>query len=383
LARVPLSDLAERLLGRRLSRRARAAEDQANWDLQDSLPPAGRHTMDMNAAADIDAYARQVSDRALRRMREAEVTGPRLMALALGLQAAIRLDPDPDYFERVFYIRRDIEEAAHHRAERARSALPSPAPADRRAAIEDERQTFLDALTWEKESHLGGCFAVVADRLQDLGLTANRLSCLTGATKRLGFEGRLDDRAFRGFLRQLTNEARAGIALLDSLELLVGEFGRAPEAKFDARSQLPEIIYAFLLLPAVDSVWLQTALDMQERVVHKSVKRLADGGLISHWADRQAQGDRGREVRLWTATRFEKDFALTMNRPPALTPGNRDVRLAPAEIVGRVRDINLQVPMSVVFKRFDQEMVDIDREFSRIVGSLAQKIDPAGGSLSA
>src|SRR5690606_6816614 len=118
----------------------------------------------------------------------------------------------------------------------------------------------------------------------------------------------------RGFLRQLIKDARAGLALLDSLERAFGHFAGSPEAKPDARSQLPEIIYSFLLYPAVDTLWLQTALDLQERVVRKLIKRLADAGLIVHWADRRAQENKGREVRLWTASHFEADFQLALER---------------------------------------------------------------------
>src|SRR3546814_9688659 len=53
--------------------------------------------------------------------------------------------------------------------------------------------------------------------------TRNRLSCITGATKRLGFERRLDDRAFVGFLKQLALDASSGLDLLDDLE----QIGRA------------------------------------------------------------------------------------------------------------------------------------------------------------
>src|SRR3546814_17458536 len=89
--------------------------------------------------------------------------------------------------------------------------------------------------------------------MQEMGITRNRLSCITGATKRLGFERRLDDRAFVGFLKQLALDASSGLDLLDDLELQMGAFGRAFKARFDQRSPLPLMLYAFLILPAVRS----------------------------------------------------------------------------------------------------------------------------------
>lgn len=368
MAQVELSDLASRLVGRTLTTSAQAAEQQADWDLQDSLPAPARKSMETGTAGEVDRYAYQVGQRALRLMRSEEITGSKLWGVALGMQVAIRADPDPDYFVRAHEMRQQVKTQAERRAESMKSALPSPASTEDAARIEQQVEEFVDSMQWEKPSHLGSCFGVLADRLQDIGLTVNRLSCLTGATKRMGFEGRLDERAFAGFLRQLALDARAGLALLDSLEQTMAQFAGSPDAKFDARSQLPEIIYAFLLYPAVDTVWLETALDLHGRVVRKFVKRLADAGLIAHWADRISRDDQNRrEVRLWTAARFENEFSLAMKRAPATVRRATRFGLTPAEMIDRHSDVDIKVPMSTVFEQFENEMLDLDREFSRLL----------------
>lgn len=367
LARVELSDLASRLVGRTLTARAQAAEKQADRDFEKTLPAAARRG---HAATDeIDRYAQQVSDRALRILREQDdgALGSRFRQLALALQAAIRIDPDPDFFKRIYWVRREFE--AQTRARAAEANGPHPSPADPVEQAED----FLTSVAWEKQPHLGACFAVVPDRLQDVGITTSRLSCLTGATRRLGFEGRLDDRAFRGFLRQLAQEARAGLALLDSLEQVAAQFANSSKTRFDARSRLPEILYAFLLYPALDTVWLQTTLDLEERVVQKFVKRLAQMGLITHWSQRRPRGEGVRAVRVWTAARFADDFTLALRRQAADARPGRGMTISPAEMLERHRDVDIRVPMSVVFARFETEMVDIDRAFGRLFGSRQSK----------
>ncbi len=384
LAQVELSDLASRLVGRTLSTKAAAAEQQADWDLEDTLPVEGRRSMGTGTAGDVDEYARKVGERALRLMRKSNAEGPKLVALARGMQDAIRVDPDPDYFTRAHEIRKDVKAQAKARGEWLKGALPSPDDDEQEALIDGKVDEFLDGLDWEKPSHLGSCYAVLPDRLQDLGLSQNRLSCLTGATKRLGFEGRLDERALRGFLNQLAHEAKAGLALLDSLELLLAEFAVSPAAGFDARSQLPEIIYAFLLYPAVDTIWLETALDLQDRVVRKFVKRLSDGMLIAHWAERRSRDDSsGRDVRLWTAARFENDFQLAMRRPASSRRPSPARSLTPAAMINRSRSVDTSKPMSAVFEKFDQDMIDLEEEFGRFFGSRLAKIASREGPLRA
>jgi len=373
MARVELTDLASRIVGRTLTTSAQAAEHQADWDLEEKLPAAGRKTMLTGTGFDLDEYAWQVSERALRHMRESEVAGARLWSAAKQLQTAIRVDPDPDFFERVHYVQQDYEAQIRARAAKLKRALPSPADDGKLAQIEEQVRSLLTDVRWEKQSHLGACFSVLPDRLQEMGVTANRLGCLTGATKRLGFEGRLDERAFRGFLNQLSQDAQAGLAILDTLEALLSQFAGAPETKFDARSQLPEILYAFLLFPAVDAVWLQTALHLQERVVQKFIKRLADGKLVAHWSERRPEDPGSREVRLWTAAIFKQAYELALHRQARPSPPSRPT-LGPAEILTRARDVDLSVPMSTVFQRFENEMLDIDREFGRFFnGKLGKK----------
>src|SRR3546814_606036 len=119
--------------------------------------------------------------------------------------------------------------------------------------------------------------------MQEMGITRNRLSCITGATKRLGFERRLDDRAFVGFLKQLALDASSGLDLLDDLELQMGAFGRAFKARFDQRSPLPLMMYAFLILPAVSSSWLQQSLDLLAGVTNKNLKHLEEEKVIVQW----------------------------------------------------------------------------------------------------
>lgn len=360
LAKVELSDLASRLIGRALSPAAAADERQKDRDLKETLPLPAQRTMGHGTAEDVDRFAYNVGERALRRMRERDSRGSRLWALASGMQDAVRVDPDPTYFERIYHIQREFLASSKAAADQIKSALPSPT-ADQLEAVDAQIGQFVDAVRWEKKPHLGACFAVLPDRMQDLGLSANRLTCITGATKRLGFEGRLDDRAYGGFLRQLAQEARAGLALLDSLERSFGHFAGSPQAKPDARSQLPEVIYAFLLYPAVDTLWLQTALDLHERVVRKLIKRLADAGLIIHWANKRPRESGGREVRLWTAAEFERDFQMAIsNRKRMYTP-----RPSPAAMIERYRDAYTSKPMSLVFESFDREMMDIDREYGR------------------
>src|SRR5690606_13823545 len=334
---------------------AAADERQKDRDLKASLPIPAQRTMGHGTAEDVDRFAYHVGERALRRMRERDLRGSRLWSLASGMQDAVRVDPDPTYFERIYHIQREFLASSKAAADQMKSALPCPTP-DQLEAVDAQIGQFVDAVRWEKKPHLGACFAVLPERMQDLGLSVNRLTCMTGATKRLGFEGRLDDRAYGGFIRQLAQEARAGLALLHSLERSFGHFAGSPEAKPDARSQLPEIIYAFLLYPAVDTIWLQTALELYERVVRKLIKRLADAGLIVQSAAKRSPESRGREARLWTAAQSVRDFQMPLShrkRPPTPPP-------PPAASAERYRDPSVSNPMRPVFERFDQEMLDID-----------------------
>lgn len=358
MARIQFGELASRLLGRSVPPALAAEEAQLDWDIADTLPPAARRVFEQSREEEsVDAYALAVSERALDQLRRFDAPGSVFKSIAEAMKLAIRVDPDPDYFERIYDFRRRFE------ADVAERMGPLPSPAGQNPAKE-----LIASIKWEKTAHLGACFAVLPDRLQEMGLTANRLSCLTGATKRLGFEGRLDDRAFIGFLRQLTVDARAGLALLDSLESLLGRFGRSSATKFDPRSPLPDILYAFLVLPAVDVSWLEKMLGLKERVTFKLVKRLADGGLISHWGDRKVgigEGHGSRSVRLWGAASFEKDFNRSIKRRGGWVKPGLGSATTPAEMLNRHRDIDVSIPMSIVYARFDNELIDLDQQFGR------------------
>lgn len=373
MARIAFSDIADRLLGRTPSPTQVAIEAQSAWDMEDDLPFAARQALARQPAETetVDSYALNVSQRALEQLRGLETTGSRFWSLAEGLKQAIRYDPDPGYFDRIWPVRQRFE--AEARARR-KGPLPSPGDAD---PVED----FISSVDWDKKSHLGACFAVVPDRLQDMGLCANRLSCLTGATRRLGFEGLLDERSFHGFLSQLAQEARSGLALLDGLEGQLAELGRSAATKCDPRSPLPKILYAFLLLPVVDSPWLQSALQLQENVTSKHVKRMADAGLIVAWGERAVSGVGrvGRPITLWSAARLQDDFVKTGRRRSSwVRPGVGPID--PAELLQRNRDIDVSIPMSIVYARFDDELADLDKLFGRFFDRewLKNRPPPAG-----
>lgn len=372
MARVELSELAARLVGRTPSATLQRVEEQMDWDIEDSLPAAFRGTPRGTLLDDIDAFAREVSDRALSVMRARQGNGAALVGLAMTVQQAVRMDPDPDYFRRVEARRRAFRTIAEEEGNRRRAALPSPSnPRQaneveaRKAEIDTWQEAFLREEIWEKPRHLGSCYAVIPDRLQELGLTANRLSCLTGATKRLGFEARLDDRALLGFLRQMTSETRTGLALLDALEHAMARVARSEGAKLDPRSPLANLLYAFLLLPAVDPAWLELSLEIHKRVIQKLMKRLTDAGLIVHWADKKRAGVDGqgtRDAKLWMIAGFEKEYDVSLRRSAKPAVRN-DLRIDPAVMLARHRDIDVSRPMALVYERFDRELFDIDREF--------------------
>lgn len=353
VARCVWSDLASRLIGLTPLPSLDWKEQQEDWDLEtnaSSAPPAGDERFD---------YARAVGDRALDCLRSFERPGPRLVRLAEAMAEAVKIDHDPDYYERIFTLERETSRLFRERMT-PKTPLPSPAVEQLEARIE----SAISSINWEKKGDLGAVYAVVADRLVDLELTSTRLGCLTGATKRLGVEGRSDERAILGFLRQLTAEARAGLALLDQLELLVAEIAeKAPPP--DPRSSMPEICYGLLLLPAVDAKWLETALGIHERVAQKSLKKLSDLGIIEPWDSRRVAGldGRSRDVQLWVPCLVRPDKDL-----PKKTGWKHHAvafSLQSMDPVVRYRDIDISVPMSVVFARHEETMVDIDKQFGR------------------
>nr|MBF0683705.1 hypothetical protein [Pseudomonas sp.] len=215
MARVDLSELAARIVGAKPSPALQAQEEQEDWDREDRLPRAARQWSPVEILRDIDSYALRTAKRALEVMRSDEpLRGSRYLALARGLQVAVRTDPDPDYFDRIHDMREQFMADAAKAAEDRLAALPSPTE-ETVTQMRDQQVRWLENVQWEKKPHWGACYAVLPDRMVEMGLTTARLSCLTGATKRLGFEGRLDDRAAEGFLRKLAQEARAGLDLLD------------------------------------------------------------------------------------------------------------------------------------------------------------------------
>lgn len=371
MARLDFSEFASQLIGRTLPQKARAAEAQADWDLEDKTPRAARKVPPQNYKT-LDDYAREVGERALDVMRRRDVSGSRFWSLAQGMQDAVRQDPDPDYFDRIDRVRRLFERDVEADAVKAIAALPSPYDPVRVAHIRRRSRAFQEGMTWEKRPHLGACYAVLPDRLVEMGITRNRLSCLTGATRRLGFEARLDERAFLGFMRALAEEARAGLALLDDLEGVMAKLATSPHTRFDSRSKLPDVLFGFLLLPAVDPSWLYKSTALEERVVQKIVKKLAEAELIFPWAD-DADGKSSRETRLWTAVPVGADalrLPASVNRTSA-KPARAEI--APKIMFERFVDVNVSIPMSMVFTRFEREIVDIDREFGRFFGAKVEK----------
>lgn len=227
------------------------------------------------------------------------------------------------------------------------------------------------ALEIRPPSRLGAVHAVVPDVLVSMGVASVRLSCLTGATKRLGMEGRLDDRAMSGFLRKLAHEAREGLALLDALEDLVGAWARDPACAADSRSRLPDVIHALVVLPAVDADWLRWSAGLDERVVQKFTRRLADAGLVTEWAGRRTvrEGEgRNAEVRLWMASGLEALYERALRRRGSWRRADAPLTFEPQAFASRFSDPDLAVPMAEVFRRFDGEMADIDRLYGRLVG---------------
>lgn len=349
IGRVELSDCAARLVGRTIAGSAAAREAQEDMDYEDLLPLGVRRVLRQTEPGEaIDAHADRSAARALAVLRSDERGGPRLLALIESMRDAVRLDPDPGYFERIWMLRCDLESNVDRRA-----------PASLRDA-------FKAGLNWDRKSHLGACFSVVPDRLIDLGLATERLSCLTGGTKRLGFDARLDDQAFVGVLHKLAAEAHRGMALLDALERFLAKAFLSPATKFDSRSQLPEVLYAILLLPAVDAGWIADALGIDLRVVQKLLKRFSEAGIVQPWEQRRASklaDGRASDRQLWMASGFEKSFeraraAHVMARAPSPR-----LEFSPGELMSRYRDVDVAKPMAEVLVDFDQEMIDLDRAF--------------------
>ncbi len=357
LARMQFTEATERLLGRSVSPSQAAAETQTDWDWEDALSPAVRKAVASQAGQieTVDSYALEVSENALIKMRAYDAPGSAYHSLAKALREAIRVDPDPDYFKRIHRLRLKFEtDVRDHYAFKGNS--PSPPDVDQAAE-------FLASVNWDRKPHLGACFSVVPDRLQEMGLTENRLSCLTGATKRLGFERRLDDRAFVSFLNQLAEDAKAGLAIFDDLETQMRSFSRAFKIRFDKNSPLPLILYSFLVLPAISSPWLQRSLDLLPGVTNKNLKQLEALNLIVQW-ERSSSGA-GRPTIFWAGGELTDAFR-TASIARARQRGSGAIALpSPAEMLRRYADLDVSIPMAIVYDRHEKELIDLDKLYGR------------------
>ena len=181
---------------------------------------------------------------------------------------------------------------------------------------------------------------MVPDRLIEVELTDNRLSCLTAATKRLGQEYKGDDRAFIGVLHQLKYDAEVGLNLLDDLEDYVARVGKAKLPRNDPRSSLPLVLYAFLAMPAIGSSWLQRALQIKETAVLKHIKTLSKAGLIEPWSKPVKIGS-GPSEQLWSAVGLSESFKrAAMPRPGRSRVGGRP-HPTPAEKISDIRSLEI------------------------------------------
>lgn len=357
LARMQFTEATERLLGRAVSPSQAAAEAQSDWDWEDTLSPAVRKAIASQAGQveTVDSYALEVSENALAKMRAYDAPGSAYHSLAKALREAIRVDPDPGYFKRIHMLRMKFERDVREHPTFKRNA-PSPPEADR-------AEEFLASVNWERKPHLGACFSVLPDRMKEMGLTDNRLSCLTGSTKRLGFERRLDDRAFVSFLNRLTEDAKAGLAIFDDLEVQMRAFGRAFKIRFDKNSPMPLILYSFLVLPAVSSPWLQRSLDLLPGATNKNLKQLEALKLIAQW-ETSSTGV-GRPTTFWSGGELTAAFR-TASIARARQRGSGGITLpSPAEMLRRYADLDVSIPMAIVYDRHKKELIDLDKLYGR------------------
>lgn len=377
MGRIHLSEPTARLVGRRVSQVRRAREHQAEWDGEDALSPAARRALG-NAASrigdlDADVWAEAGRRASLSSMASA---GSGLVAIALGLKDALAADRDPGRHARSHDLRAIVERQAEERVEADIAGLGPEAAQAHRDAVQD----MLASLDWEAPRGLGEAHMAVADRLVETGACSRRLGILTGATKRIAVERRGDDRAVGGFLRVLAKEAIEGEAILSALESTVAKWARMPGLSSDRRSSLPDVLWAFLVLPVVDADWIGTACGLEPRVVQKFVKRLADHGAIEPWSERMTEGIIGRaaSVRLWVPAGFAASLARHQRVvSPASSPISFSRVMTRAEEAA-ARGI-VPLPMADVFARFDRELVEIEEAF----GHLWPKAPTGRRSLSA
>lgn len=361
LGRIELSDRTEMIVGRRAGRRRRAAEDQAEWDGEAALSSAARRALgnllSMKHELDGDAWAERGRRRALDAMRAA---GNGLPAIAIGLRDALSSSRDPDHHRRAHDLSNIVARQAEARLATETREMDRERALARREAVDD----MLASLEWEAPRGLGEAHMAVADRLVEIGATSSRLSILTGATKRVALERRGDARSIAGFLRTLTSEARDGLALLSALEATVASWSCSPGLSSDRRSSLPEVLWAVLVLPVVDTGWISDACELDARVVQKFIKRLSDAGAIEPWAERISEGVAGRSasLRLWVARGFAEELARHETRWRMRS----SARTFSPEAAEKVRSVTASVPMADIFAQHDAEMTEISNIFGHL-----------------
>ena len=361
MGRIVLSESSKRLLGVTIGRRQSAREAQDDFDREDHLSTGARRVLAKTGeAAPVDDWVDAGALRALEAMRR---EGRGLVAIAAGLKSALSSPRDPDWSARSWDLQRRLKEQAEQRLEAETIGWSDEDVAERRRQVEE----MLGSLIWEGPKALGEAHLAVADRILETGLTSSRLTILTGATKRIAIERRGDHRAIIGFLHILTREAREGEALLSALEEMVMKWVKAPSLSFDPRSSLPDILWAILVLPAVDVGWLSTALELSPRVTQKFMHRIASEGMISHWAERRAERveRRDADIRLWVPDGFEEALERNVRHARIRRRAEHLDNRSFAEVASQLRDMKKASPMAEVFQRFEQQIIDIEKEFGR------------------
>src|SRR3546814_18017003 len=81
--------------------------------------------------------------------------------LEKALKNAIRVYPGPEYFTRILRLRLKFEADVRNRYA-SQGNPPYPLGVDRA----DE---FLSSVNWDRKPHLGACFSVLPDRMQEIG----------------------------------------------------------------------------------------------------------------------------------------------------------------------------------------------------------------------
>src|SRR3546814_13351778 len=117
----------------------------------------------------------------------------------------------------------------------------------------------------------------------------------------------------------------------------MGAFGRAFKARFDQRSPLPLMMYAFLILPAVSSSWLQQSLDLLAGVTNKNLKHLEEEKVIVQWNQPISSGG-GRPMKLWAGAALADTFERTQKIRSRRHSANSIPLPSPAEMLLRYRD---------------------------------------------